>query len=64
MLGKRLNTKAAFVVLSPVIQHTGLEAVCAPLTDFLMATGTQHEVDEVTHPIVEKIGRPVTRMQC
>ena len=58
-MGKKLNAKADFVVLFPVIQSMGLETVCGPLIDFLMAAGTQHEVGEETHPTVGDIGRPV-----
>ena len=59
VIGKRLNGKQAFVVLLPVIRSLGLEEVCRPLIEFLMAAGTQHEADEETHPIVEKVGLPV-----
>lgn len=59
VIGKRLNAKQAFVVLFPVIQHMGLEQVCSPLVDFLMAAGTQHDADEETHPVLDVIGIPL-----
>ena len=59
VLGKRLNAKAAFAVLFPVIQDMRLEEVCAPLVDFLMAAGTQHEDDQETHPMLNEVSLPL-----
>ena len=43
VLDKDLNARQAFETLAPVIQAQGLEAVCAPLLDYLIVSSTARQ---------------------